>query len=129
MTRKFTPPTTPVPAEYKDGYGSKCVILAQDPSGGFVGYVVLSSGKWHSREWDATGRFGINSADPDLHDIPHATSTWQNVFCNGYVGTLHPTRADADRGTYIRPKGSYTRIAVLRRDTIDGVTTPNLEGV
>ena len=123
MTRKFTPPTTPVPAEYKDGYGSKCVILAQDPSGGFVGYVVLSSGKWHSREWDATGRFGINSADPDLHDIPQATSTWQNVYPSGGASTVYGSRGDAD------DMSSSHRIAVMRRDTIDGVTTAHLEDV
>ena len=129
MTRKFTPPTTLFPAEYKNGYGQKCVILAQDPNGGFVGYIVTSGRKWWSREWDENGCFGINSAEPDLHDIPKVTSTWQNVFCNGYVGTLHPTRADADRGTYIRHKRSYTRIAVLRRDTFNGVTTAHLEEV
>ena len=123
--RKFTPPTeTEFPAEYRSGNGHKCVILAQDPSGGFVGYIV-SGGKWRAREWDATGRFGISSTDPDLHDIPKLTSTWQNVYVSGKGTSLYGSRQDADA----MQKLALSRIAVIRRDTINGVTIAHLEDV
>ena len=51
---------------------------------------------------------------------PAVTSTWQNIYptCSKYT-----SRAQADK--YADPY----RIAVLRRDTINGVTTAHLEDV
>ena len=120
--RKFTPPTT-FPAEYRNGYGQKCVILVQDPSGRFIGYVDQGD-EWRSRVWDATGWFGIDSTGPDLHDIPQVISTWQNVHKTFGTFLLHRSRPEADKDAL-----PLSRIAVLRRDTIDGVTTAHLEDV
>ena len=60
----------------------------------------------------------INSEN--LRDIPKVTSTWQNVYP---VSATFNNRKSAD--TVAAPH----RIGVLRRDTIDGVTTCTLEGV
>ena len=52
---------------------------------------------------------------------PVVTSTWQNIYPDGVNHSLHKSRTYADR------VGSTLRIAILRRDTVNGVTTAHLE--
>lgn len=54
---------------------------------------------------------------------PVVTSVWQNLYADGSHAVLHPTRKLADA------KCSPYRIAVLRIDTCNGVSTGHLEGV
>jgi len=54
---------------------------------------------------------------------PVVTSVWQNLYADGSYAILHPTRKLADT------KCSPYRIAVLRIDTCNGVSTAHLEDV
>ena len=58
----------------------------------------------------------------ELSDLPKVTSVWRNEY-DGHAGEWQFSREDAD-GCSVE-----NRVAVLRRDTIDGVTTYHLEDV
>ena len=56
---------------------------------------------------------------------PVITSTWRNVYSDDLIGSVrtNSSRLAADRGS------DSSRIAVLRIDTCNGVSTAHLEGV
>ena len=73
----------------------------------------------------------LNTPQPGWYDTivyrgkpkPAVTSTWQNVYPNSVSITRYNSRVEADAVVY------QDRIAVLRRDTVNGVTTAHLEDV
>jgi len=62
---------------------------------------------------------GVYRAKP----APAVTSTWQNIYSGYRISAEYSSRALADNNAL------SDRIAVLRRDTINGVTTAHLEDV
>jgi len=108
----FTPPTE-FPHECLSVSGEKVTLLAVDITG-------IYACVWHSEDGSI---FADVRGPSNLRDIPKVTSTWQNVYANGRDAGQFNDRKSADT------IAANTRIAVLRRDTIDGVTTCTLEDV
>jgi hypothetical protein len=54
---------------------------------------------------------------------PVVTSVWQNLYADGSHAVFYPTRKTADA------RCNPYRIAVLRIDTCNGVSTAHLEGL
>ena len=110
MTDKFTPPTTFPHECILDFSGEKVTLIGRRPSDPSVFVYELEGG-------------GINSAYCSaFEEKPKVVSTWQNVY-SSHNGLMFDTRAQADIDAKLN------RINVLRRDTINGVTTCALEDV
>jgi hypothetical protein len=109
----FTPPET-FPHECQTEFGERVVLYGRSlcENWDYIGEVLDQGTAWHLARFD----------DADLRDTPKVTSTWRNEY-DGHVGEWHCSREDAD-GCSVEG-----RIAVLRRDTIDGVTTCHLDDV
>ena len=108
----FTPPTE-FPHECQSISGNKITLLAVDAQG-------IYACLWHT----PCGAAIADIQKPqNLRDLPKVTSTWQNVYSNRSPVSRHSSRSSADIN-----KG-FSRIGVLRCDTIDGVTTCTLEDI
>lgn len=108
---KFTPPTD-FPHECQSISGNKVTLLAVDTNGIYACF-------WHSQVGTTVA---VMQRPEDLRDLPVVTSTWQKVYPSSHSATFNDRQsADTVAGPH--------RIAVLRRDTVDGVTTWTLEGV
>ena len=77
------------------------------------------AGFWRDTDLPAWDKNTVYRGKP----APVVTSVWQNLYADGSHAVLHPTRKLADA------KCSPYRIAVLRIDTCNGVSTAHLEGV
>lgn len=115
--RKFTPPET-YPAEYVTSDGFTAVIAAYRDWAEYcyVGWIdnVSSIECWDSDGTSYWKHSGIERYN-NLHDIPKKQVHWANDYgvgsCAGY---WHDTRSGADNSAL------YTRIAVIRREIIEG---------
>ena len=107
----FTPPTE-FPHECLDITGRKVILYAKSKDGLYITEII---------DGDKT-RLTYFAAD-NLCDATKVTSTWQNVYPHGGDAGQFNNRKSADT------IAANTRIAVLRRDTVDGVTTCTLEDV
>jgi len=109
---KFTPPTE-FPHECLTVYGETITLFAVDSNNRYAGLC-------HNED-------GPTLADiykPEiLLDLPEVTSTWENIYQKTVIVAEYDSRSDADKVS------GPDRIGVLRRDTIDGVTTCTLEEV
>ena len=104
----FTPPET-FPHECTDMHGNKLTIIGQS--------------KFRAATYACETLSGVSFLYvTNLRDLPKVESTWQNVYPK-HCGEKLGSRVVADNNA-----GS-NRIAVLRRDIIDGVTTCELENV
>ena len=106
----FTPPTE-FPHECIDLTKSKVILYAKSDDTFYIAEITDGNGT----------RLNYIKSE-NLRDIPEVTSTWQNVYPSGF-GLHDGTRETADR------HATENRIAVLRRDTVDGVATCTLEDV
>ena len=111
MIDKFTPPTT-FPHECLDDNGSTVILLGMAQDGERIIGEYLFNGDWRV----------IRLFPSELRNKPKVVSTWQNVYPD-HAGFIYASRTGADN------EACYHRINVLRRDTINGVTTCELEDV
>lgn len=109
---KFTPPTE-FPHECQSISGNKVTLLAVDSNGAYACLWNLETGPTVA---DIQG-------PENLRDSPEVTSTWENIYQKTVIVAEYDSRSDADKVS------GPDRIGVLRRDTIDGVTTCTLEAV
>lgn len=110
----FTPPTE-FPHECLTVHGNDVVIFGVSTIKGPTQYVAEIT--------DSLGTCAARLSPTDLRDLPKVTPTWQNVYPLGSTSEGHLSRSKADASA------GFPRIAVLRRDTIDGVTTCTLEEI
>ena len=108
----FTPPTE-FPHECLNQFGDKVTLFALDSDGNYAGLCHSSSGRTFA---DIRGPSGFR-------DLPKVTRTWENIYQKTVIVAEYDSRSDADKVS------GPDRIGVLRRDTIDGVTTCTLEDV
>jgi len=107
-----------------------------DPTTNRVAYGLLTDDeKWYLDTWPHDLECYIcgewadvrNAWDPDSvyrgKPAPVVTSGWRNVNRNASVGNYYSSREEVDRAS------DSNRIAVLRIDTCNGVSTAHLEGV
>ena len=112
----FTPPTA-FPHECQTVCGNDVVIFGVSTIKGPTQYVTEIT--------DSFGTLAVRLSPADLRDLPEVKSTWRNEYEEN-SGIWQESRECADSAI----TNVYgPRIAVLRRDTIDGVTTCTLEDI